>query len=298
MEGKQVFTTSGTTVTAVGTSHCMQSCDHEEADTRMLVHLQDALDTGSTMCFLCTVDTGVLVIVIGKFHELLANHPAADMWMAFGKGKHFKYIHINTICNALGRDKSIALPVFHCFTGCDTTSAFFGKGKKSAWEAWKSFSDVTEAFLYIANNPHASMTIEDRYFKILERFCVVLYDKTSILGSVNEARRELFCQKNKTMEAIPPTQDALLHHCKRVSYQSGIWSTSNWNQQQTPSPQGHGWTMNEENSSWLPVWTALPVASVACTELIKCGCKSSKGCGTRCSCRKANWQCTELCSRS
>ena len=30
--------------------------------------------------------------------------------------------------------------------------------------------------------------------------------KTTSLSSVNELRKELFLQKNKTMEAIPPTQ--------------------------------------------------------------------------------------------
>ena len=124
---------------ARGTSHSMQSCDHEEADTRILVHLQDALDNGTTSCLVRTVDTDVVVIIIGKFSALITNHPAADIWIAFGTGKNFMYIHINAICNNLGQCKSMALPIFHCFTGCDTTSAFYGKGKKSAWEAWKSY---------------------------------------------------------------------------------------------------------------------------------------------------------------
>ena len=37
-ERKQVFTTSGTSVIARGTDHHMELCNHEEADTRMLVH--------------------------------------------------------------------------------------------------------------------------------------------------------------------------------------------------------------------------------------------------------------------
>ena len=28
------------------------------------------------------------------------------------------------------------------------------------------------------------------------------------------------------MESIPPTKDALLEHLKRVTYQEGIWTTS------------------------------------------------------------------------
>ena len=42
----------------------------------------------------------------------------------------------------------------------------------------------------------------------------------------DEARRQLFCQKNRTMESIPPTQDFLLQHCRQVAYQSGIWASS------------------------------------------------------------------------
>ena len=127
---------------------------------------------------------------------------------------------------ASGKDKSMSLPIFHCFTGCDTTSAFFGKGKKSAWEAWNLYPEVTAAFIYMSTHPHTPLTKESQHFRYLERFTVVLYDKTSSLGSVNEARRELFCQKNWTMESIPPTQDALLQHCKHVAYHAGIWTTS------------------------------------------------------------------------
>ena len=106
---------------------------------------------------------------------------------------------------ALGKDKSTTLPVFHCYTGCDTTSAFCGKRKKSAWIAWNSYTEVTQAFNYIAANPHTPVTIDAQHFQCLEHYTVVLYDKTNDLESVNDARRELFCQKTKAMEHIPPT---------------------------------------------------------------------------------------------
>ena len=80
----------------------------------------------------------------------------------------------------------------------------------------------------MSTHPHTPLTKESQHFRYLECFTVVLYDKTSSLGSVDEARRELFCQKNRTMESIPPTQDALLQHCKRVAYQAGIWKQVNW----------------------------------------------------------------------
>ncbi len=36
---------------------------------------------------------------------------------------------------------------------------------------------------------------------------------------------------------LPPTQDALLQHCKRVVYQSGIWCTRDQSLQHAPSPR-------------------------------------------------------------
>ena len=69
----------------------MEMCVHEEADSKMLVHLQDALDTSSTLCLVCTVDTDMVIIIIGKFHVLTVNHPAADLWIVFGAGKNFMY---------------------------------------------------------------------------------------------------------------------------------------------------------------------------------------------------------------
>ena len=51
----------------------------------------------------------------------------------------------------------------------------------------------------------------------LMRFTVaIIYDRTSSLQleCLNEARREMFCQKNRTMENIPPMQDALQQHSK------------------------------------------------------------------------------------
>ncbi|KAG1662386.1 hypothetical protein GQR58_020959 [Nymphon striatum] len=252
-DGKEAFATDGAGVLASGSSqNDMCPCDHEEADTRLIIHVQNALKNGANTCVVRTVDTDVLVILIGRFHHLLTLNKDADVWISFGTGKNFTYYSVNAICCAIGRGRSIALPLFHSFTGCDTTSCFHGRGKQMTWQAWNSYPEVTQAFTYMAMNFYANATKDDVYFKLLERFVVVLYDKTSSLDSVDEARKELFCQKGRSMENIPPTQDALFQHVKRAAYQ-------------------------------------------ACSELVKCVCKSTKGCGGKCACKKSNWRCTELC---
>ena len=88
------------------------------------------------MCVRRTVDTDVVVILAGAFFDLILTQPLASIWVAFGMGKHYRFYNINAICAWLGEPQSRALPVFHAYSGCDTTSAFKCKSKKSAWQAW------------------------------------------------------------------------------------------------------------------------------------------------------------------
>ena len=293
-EHKLMFITSEVSVISMGTDQPMPRCDHEEADTRMIVHVRDSLDRGNNQIMIRTVDTDVLIILIGQFHSLCEQNPNADIWVGFGTGKQFRYYHINTICEQLGKDKSVSLPGFHAFTGCNTTSSFFGRSKKSAWAAWLSYPEVTEAFLYLVKHPYELIDATSPHFLTLERFTVILYHKGSTLLSVNEARRHLFCKKNKTLENLPPTQNALLQHAKRAVFQCSIWVTSQDTIQNVPTPEGWGWT--KQDDAWSPVWITIPEAARACNELIKCGCKSKRGCTSRCKCNKAGLACTDLCN--
>ena len=43
-----------------------------------------------------------------------------------------KYIDIGTLALSIGQDVCQALPGLHSFTGCDTVSAFAGRGRLTA----------------------------------------------------------------------------------------------------------------------------------------------------------------------
>ena len=104
----------------------------------------------------------------------------------------------------------------------------------------------------------------------------MFYQKEKSIQHVNEARQEMFCQKEKSTERLPPTQDALMQHTKCAAYQAGIWCTSDQIEQHVPSPEYWGWTLAED--TWIPVWTKLPIAAQVCSELIKYG--------SRCACKR------------
>ena len=65
---KAVYVTSGESVVSVGqTNSMMPDCNHEEADTRVVVHVLHALEQGMKSIVVRTVDTDVIVILAGFF---------------------------------------------------------------------------------------------------------------------------------------------------------------------------------------------------------------------------------------
>ena len=83
--------------------------------------------------------------------------------------------------------------------------------------------------------------INESAMSLLERFVVLIYNRTSDLVSVNDARRWLFTQKSRLLENIPPTQAALKQHIKRTSYQAYYWNEALTLHPNLPSPADWGW---------------------------------------------------------
>ena len=127
----------------------------------------------------------------------------------------------------------------------------------------------------------------------LERFTVLIYDKTSSKSHVDDARLGLFVRKGRDVSNIPPTKGALVQHVRRAVYQAGLcWSQSLCAEMNLPQPEGWGWT-RANNGTWEVVWSTLPEASKVCQELLRCGCL--KGCCGNCKWAKAFLTCTAQC---
>ena len=94
-DDKDVYITAGDQVHHVGNSPPMDQCNHEEADTRVLVHLLHALQTSSLG--MVHTDTDVVVILLSNFHHIKALNPAADIWISFKAGRRTRMISLNTI---------------------------------------------------------------------------------------------------------------------------------------------------------------------------------------------------------
>ena len=128
-----------------------------------------------------------------------------------------------------------------------TVSSFATRGKKTAWDTWRVFEEVTATFLVLSTGPDQ---VNDDNVATLERFTILLYDRTSSLVNVDEARKQLFTKKGRAMDAIPYTRAALVQHIKRDVHQGGhCWGKALQAFPDIPTPENWGWT---DPSNWKP----------------------------------------------
>lgn len=89
-------------------------------------------------------------------------------------------------------------------------------------------------------------TVDDDDLKILE-FVVMMYDRSSTVEDVDDARLDMCARKQRPYEAIPPTPAALLQHVKRAAYQVGcLLNQSTVSQPGTQSLAEWRWTKEDD----------------------------------------------------
>ena len=167
--------------------------NHEEADTRVLLHAANASQSGMGKIMIRTIYADVVVIALGMFSWL----NLSEMWISFGTSKNQCLLSIHSIFDAIGAVKCNGLPFFHAFTRCDQVLFFTEKGEKSAWRTWKNLDDVTASFVSFSNFPSDQELKE--LFRTIERYVTLLYDQSSLLESANDCRKALFATSDLSL---------------------------------------------------------------------------------------------------
>ena len=96
--------------------------------------------------------------------------------------------------------------------GCDSTSAFVGKGKQAAFKIMHRSEENQSALQHLGE----SFELAEEVHTELERFVCQLYGKA--IRDVNDLRYKLFCTKGLQSQ-LPPKRDALQKHIRRANYQ-------------------------------------------------------------------------------
>ena len=251
----------------------------EEADTKVFLCVKHAVDShNSTSVCIHSVDTDISISAIYFSRKI-----NIEIYIKTGVKERTRVLKITNIALELGEDVCQALPALHSFSGNDYTSSFHGIGKTKALNVLLNSPEFIATFAAIGEN----VTFNATLFESIERFVLKLYGLKDC-ADVNEGRYVKF-----TSTKITPTRDALLCHCKRVSFVTTMVKKSLDADFEMPSPDGFGWSVVEGKLSI--VWIILPPAPDEVLQLISCNCKKSACRGGNCNCRGYNLPCTDLC---
>ncbi|KAL9982688.1 hypothetical protein ACROYT_G004761 [Oculina patagonica] len=118
-ENRSYIATHGTEVVCsppATASNKLSVCSHKEADTRMMVHLADAVSHDSNSRHWCGCVSGCYCCYF---------RPKGTLGVLWDRKNH-KILPAHLFAKALGQSKSKCLSVFHALTGCDTAFFFAG----------------------------------------------------------------------------------------------------------------------------------------------------------------------------
>lgn len=254
--------------------------DHEEADTRLLLHARHATDELYDTVIIRSPDTDVAVIALSLLSRLDSN-----VYFLTGIRNRTRVIDLKKLANDLSPSICSALIGLHVFTGCDSITSFYGKGKKKPY----STAVDHEPFLTAFSELGTEFTLKPTLMPLLEGYVCRLYGHGT--SDVNHVRYKIFCT-SKSEQSMPPTRDALEQHCLRANYQAAIHRRAMVQFINAPSPVGHGWQMENDELSYK--WMTQPPAPDILLEVVQCSCKT--GCESgKCSCAKSKVNCTDMC---
>ena len=111
---RKIYVTDGQSVSFVPPREntlALAPCSHEEADTRLLLHSTDAVQSGHRKIVIRTVDSDVVILATAMFTYL---PDVEELWITFGAGKSYRYISIHSYAEMLRiRRANVGIPYLY-----------------------------------------------------------------------------------------------------------------------------------------------------------------------------------------
>ena len=230
--------TSGQTchkITQAGVMDVPQlTSSQEEADTRMLFHVDHIIRSGYKSVVISSDDTDVFILCLAYSRPLID-----AVYLKSGTKTRIEFLDVGKAATGLGQNVTKALIGMHAYTGCDTVSAFAGRGKLRALKLLIDSRQFQNMFANLGEH----WELSDELFEKLQSFTCTLYSAKSGTNNTNDLRYRLFCARKGEIDShlLPPCADALKKHALRANYQACIWRRSLEGCPAVPSPVGHGW---------------------------------------------------------
>ncbi|GBO00185.1 hypothetical protein AVEN_172957-1 [Araneus ventricosus] len=175
----------------------------------------------------------------------------------------------------------------HAITGCDTTSAFFKRGKTKVFKLFEKRHDLidcAEVFTNIGSSPDIILTNGTR-------FLLAMYGAPKKIDSIDKHRFLSFVKNTRSnkrvqLSCLPQTSAAAYQHLYRVYYQVQVWLDNELD------PENWGWVLKDKSLE--PIQTLFLPTPEKLLNTIFCNCK--KGCNYNYFCKKGGLFCSQVCS--
>lgn len=188
----------------------------------------------------------------------------------------------------LGRDICKGLLFMHSFTGCDTTSAFYGVSKTHSFTKFVQDKALQHISCVFSNKDVDHKTVEEAG----ENAAIILYNGNKC-NEINKLRCQLLRKKILNAKSfvepkqLPPTKSSLKYHSYRSYLQTQKWMNID-------HLDAEEWGWEKRDSEYLPRTTDNIAAPEHLLKVIRCNC--SFDCSTlRCGCRKMGLNCSSFC---
>ncbi|CAG2215571.1 unnamed protein product [Mytilus edulis] len=147
------------------------------------------------------------------------------MWFLTGSTNSLRdcrrYIPIHELSKSLSPLLANILPAVHALTGCDTTSAIFGFGKKTVF---KLIRKSPSKFTNLQNFDKIDFSTS---LSAARELISSLYDPKDKFASshvdLNKLRVKLATCKDTSLLRLPPSEPAFKEHVLRSCLQTKIW---------------------------------------------------------------------------
>ena len=159
---------------------------------KLILHSLDATSNGATSIRIHSPDTDVLVLTIRRYPSI-----CHDTCFVTGTGQKRRFIPLQPIYNALGPNKSAALPGFHALTGTDITGRFAGKGKMTCWKVMQKLHEDDEIVQALTQLGATEKPSEASVLALEAFFCTLYLPHTELTNIAEKKQAQSKC--------LPPT---------------------------------------------------------------------------------------------
>ncbi len=265
-------------------SERLLKCDHEEADDRIMFHVNHAVVVDKFQrVVVASSDTDIFICLVfhaTKWIEL----GMKELWVICGKGTSTRMIPVHSVVSGLDSVVVASLPAIHALSGCDTTSKI-GTKKAALKTATQSGCVELETF--------AKQPLTEAMITSAERYLVSVISSDHTVKTFDKLRYNIYHKKSfqLDLEKLPCTSTSIQLHIKRAYLQCYRWLHAPYLDTVPLDPTEYGYFVNNDGQLSPQIIQDCVIPS---DFPVPCSCTKCAR-STICPCRVRNISCCEFC---